>query len=184
MTSKIIDISSYSFQAEDHLFFDANIWLYIASPFYKPTDPRTRIYSRALRDILAVNAKIYTDVLILSEYVNTYARLAHNHSPLKSSTPHFKDFRKSQAFEPIAQEISLGMRRLLKTCLPVESGFSSLNQEVLCKEFESGKVDFNDQVIAKLCTEQGLTLVSHDGDFDSAGINLLTKNRTLLNKGV
>jgi predicted nucleic acid-binding protein len=92
----------------------------------------------------------------------------------------FKKFRNSQGFKPIAQDIAAAIRHVLRHCERVESGFDMLNIEGLISEYEMGKSDFNDQVIAILCQRKGLKLLTDDGDFRGQGIPMVTANRRLL----
>jgi|GEM_PF-3464287 len=50
----------------------------------------------------------------------------------------------------------------------------------LLDEYKRGQSDINDQVLVALCLNQGLTLVTHDGDFKGCGVPLVTANRHLL----
>ncbi|MCG9128943.1 hypothetical protein JT359_15240 [Candidatus Poribacteria bacterium] len=48
------------------------------------------------------------------------------------------------------------------------------------EHYSDGGLDFNDQIIAEICKENGLILVTHDGDFKSQDITILTDNNYLL----
>ncbi len=135
-------------------------------------------YSRALDNILAANSRIYIDVLIVSEFINTYARLKWN----VMGKPHgdFKRFRKSQDFKPIAQNIASDIKLVLNHCSRVENGFKALDIDGLLAEYARGDADFNDQVIVALCRREDLKLVTDDGDFRGQGISVVTANQGLL----
>ena len=89
-------------------------------------------------------------------------------------------FRNSPSFKSVAQDIANDVDRILKPSSRIESGFTALNTPDLLNEFAAGAADFNDQVIAALCKRNGLTLVTHDGDFTEPGLSVLTANRNLL----
>jgi predicted nucleic acid-binding protein len=131
--------------------------------------------------MLAQNCRIYIDVLVLSEFINTYARLQWQ----IANKPHrdFKRFRKSPEFEPHAKAIADGAERVLRYCVRIENGFESLDIAALISDYAAGDSDFNDQVIASLCTERGLRLVTDDADFGGRGIPVLTANNRLLGGG-
>lgn len=177
MTNKALAVASYKFKSEDELFLDANIWLLVFGP-QKPRDRRVTTYSQALARILAAKCRIYIDVLIVSEFINTYARFKWR----VMNCPHgdFKRFRNSPDFKPIAQNIAADVRRVLKHCSRVESGFETLDLNGLITEYADGTSDFNDQVIAKLCQRKGLTLVTDDSDFRGQGMPVVTANKRLL----
>jgi hypothetical protein len=93
-------------------------------------------------------ASKYVDVLIVSEFVNRYARVKHQ---LLGSGMTFKDFRKGPTFKLIAQEIAGAVRRVLHHCTRLESDFEALNVDALVDEYEEGDSDFNDLVLVELC---------------------------------
>ncbi len=178
--NKAEDIRRYTFQPTDALLIDANVWLSIYGPS-APTDWKAQVYSRALNGMLAASSQIYIDVLVLSEFINRWARLEHGlcySDP--ASRPPFKQFRQSPGFRPVAQAIAVAARRILQVCTRLESGFSTLDISALINEYEEGESDFNDQVLAELCRRNGLKLVTHDGDFKDRGLTLVTANRYLL----
>src|SRR3990170_1835794 len=132
-------IERYTFAATDKLLFDANIWLYVFGPQGNPADHRTKIYSSALARILAVKSRIYLDVLILSEFLNRYARLRYDIMRPAGWPKEFKSFRKSAAFKPIAKDIAADARRVVKECERIDSGFETINTDVLLSEYEAGE---------------------------------------------
>ena len=181
MKNNASEISTHAFNLADELLLDTNIWLRLYGPAAKPGDRRTVVYSKALGEMLAASCRIYIDVLILSEYINRYARLRHNLVKTRSGISHdFKQFRKSADFNAIAFDIAGDVRQILKHCERVESEFAALDITALIDEFEKGDSDFNDLVLAELCKSRNLTLVTHDGDFKDRGLKVLTANKSLL----
>ena len=120
---------------------------------------------------------IYIDVLAISEFINTYAKL--KYGPFKRSMS-FKVFRNSQHFKPVAQDISVKVKQILKNCLRIESEFETLEIGDLLKDYAIGGRDFNDQVITELCKSNGFMLITDDRDFKTQEIPILTANRSLL----
>jgi len=176
MANKAFAANDYNFAPDDRLLLDTNVWFFIYGP-QKPGDTRAAVYSEVLAKILAARSKVFIDVLIVSEFINTYARLQWN----VMGKPHgdFKSFRKSLNFKPIAQDIAAAVRQVLKHCLRIESGFDGLVINDLLNEYAFGEADFNDQIIAALCREKGLILVTDDGDFRGNEIPLVTANKRL-----
>lgn len=106
MTHRVERITDYDFTSSDALLLDANVWLFVYGP-QKPRDSRVDVYSQALAKILAAQSRIYIDVLIVSEFINTYARLRWNFWKAQSASSNdFKKFRKSGNFNPVAQDIA------------------------------------------------------------------------------
>lgn len=172
-------IARYTFQASDELFLDTNIWYLLFGPTPPSSDRRTDIYSKALARMQAAHSQIFIDVLVLSEFINRYARFAYNLSSLKASVD-YKLFRQSSEFKPVAQDIADAVRRILRFCSRIESGFAALDINAMVDEYEQGKSDFNDQVVAELCKSRGLKLVTDDRDFKDHGLTIVTANRALL----
>jgi len=177
MTNKALAIASHEFKTEDELFLDTNIWLLVFGP-QNPGDWRVEAYSQALAKILTAQCQIYIDVLIVSEFINTYARV--KWGVLGRPHGNFKRFRNSPDFKPIAQDIAADVGRVLRHCSRVESGFKTLDINGLITEYAAGDSDFNDQMIAALCQRKGLKLVTDDADFSGHQIQIVTANRRLL----
>lgn len=177
MTNSVERIQSYSFSPQDAVFLDANIWLYIFGPNSKQ-DWKVKLYSNVWHQLLIAKSQIFIDVIVLSEFINTYARMKWRTAMQSSAT--FKDYRQSQQFPKVARAISADARRLLSHCNRVESGFSTVNLPELLNDFATGTADFNDQVIAELCRINNLKLITHDADFRGRDIPILTANTRLL----
>lgn len=177
MANNVSDVAKYNFKIEDELLVDTNVWLLVYGP-QKPIDVRVTTYSEALKKIIFAGCRVYIDVLIVSEFINTYARLKWN----VMGKPHteFKRFRKSTDFKPIAQDIAADVKRVLKHCERIENGFEALDIDGLIDKYAAGDSDFNDQVIAALCKKRGLKLVTDDGDFGIQEIPVVTANKRLL----
>lgn len=181
MPNEAEDITRHVFQSTDGLLLDTNVWFYIYGPPRKPGHQKTAIYSDAFARILAAKSQIIIDVLIISEFMNAYARLRHNVLRSNPDVPRsFKLFRRSETFKPIAQDIAADTKYILQHCHRVESGFDAVDINALVAEFAEGDSDFNDQVLAELCRSRGLKLVTDDGDFKGTDLTILTANPRLL----
>ncbi len=171
------EVSRYRFTPRDRLFLDANIWLYLHGPQQPQAPGYVKTYTNAFKRILSAQSRIFIDVIIVSEFINRYARLQQN--LVTPSIANFKDFRNSPFFKLHAVGIADGVRRILKNSSRIESGFAKLSMNELLKDYAAGDSDFNDQVIVELCKREDLTLVTHDGDFKGSGIPILTANKNL-----
>lgn len=157
---------------------DANIWLYVYGP-QRPNDKQAAIYSQVLRHILDARSCIYIDVLVISEFINAYARRKWKLD--KPESEQFKNFRDSTDFKPVAQAIADDVRRVMSHCSRIEDDFVEMEVDTLLSAYAAGGSDFNDQVITELCKREGLTLITHDGDFKGQEVPILTANQRLLN---
>ena len=176
-TNSIADIRSYSIQSGDRFFFDANVWLCLWGPAVS-SKRRSNAYSRAMCDIRVAGCPIFLDALVMSEFINAFARLEWYRSV--SASGKFKDFRKSPDFKPVANDIALNAKRIAMFCSACESEFTSVDIASLLNDFALGDSDFNDQMIAEICRKNGFALVTDDADFAGSGLNILTANRGLL----
>ena len=71
MTNRVHNLASYQFTQSDKIFIDTNIWLYLFPAPSSPNDKKAEKYSLAFQKLKEARAKIITDPLILSEYINT-----------------------------------------------------------------------------------------------------------------
>ena len=173
MVYKAVEVRHHNFTPQDKLFLDTNIWFYLYGP-QKLGNRWARIYSMVFNDILNAKSRIYIDVLIVSEFINSYARLK-----WKLVAPHikpFKTFRNSSHFKPVAQDIAADTKRVMSHCSQIDSGFATLVIDNLLTDYAAGNSDFNDQVITEICKSNGLTLITNDRDFRSQEIPILTAN--------
>ncbi len=177
MKYNAVAVSNYNFTSQDKIFLDANIWLYL----YGPPKLRSRwrsIYATVFNHILNANSQIYIDVLVVSEFINSYARIEWQF--VARHINNFKNFRNSSDFKPVAKNIAADVRRVLKYCTRIESAFELLDIGNLLNDYAAGNFDFNDQVITEICKSNGFTLITNDGDFKTQDIPILTANSNLL----
>ena len=198
MKHKATQVEQHNFTSKDKLFLDANIWLYLYCPQGSKGD-WVDIYSDVFDRILDAESQIYIDVLVVSEFINTFARqeyglakegleLAKQECELtkqeyelaKLHLNSFKDFRKTPDFKLIAQGIAAAVKQIMKHCSRIESCFTTLEMDDLLTDYETGNFDFNDQVITEICKSNGFTLVTNDSDFKTQQIPILTANQSLL----
>jgi predicted nucleic acid-binding protein len=179
MSPKPVAIRSYSFSSSDRLLLDANIWFFVYGP-QDPKDYRVPIYSLALKNMLAAQSRLYVDVLVLSEFINRYARMEYEMAIKRGFTGNFKRYRKSADYKPISQAIAASAHRILAQSQRLGSGFETVNIDALLSDFGTNCKDFNDLIIAELGRAQGITLVTDDADFKGVGIPILTANAKLL----
>lgn len=177
MAINAISVNDYQFKSEDKLLLDTNIWMFVYGP-QRPGDTKTITYSQALAEILTAKCRIYIDVLIVSEFINTYARL--KWKLIAPQTKSFKSFRKSSDFKPVAQDIASDVKRVLGCCTRIDNDFDALDIDDVINQYATGNSDFNDQMIAELCKRNGLKLVTDDGDFCCQDVPVVTANKRLL----
>ena len=182
MSNRTHQVNQYAYSGDDCLLFDTNIWLFLYGPQYSPDNPRVIAYSEAAKRILAAKCHLFIDVLVLSEFVNAWARFEYNRLPGHLRARDFKAFRKSDAFTPVARDTATACRKIIGLCTPVNNGFETLNIAALLSDYETGKLDLNDRVLASLCEDRQFKLVTDDADFYNQNVTILTANQRLLNR--
>lgn len=158
-------------------FFDANVWMTINGPYVDTHKAKTKIYSRIRRRIPQSGGTLFSDCNVISEFINRYARLVHEEMKRSGDAPaDFKQFRKSESFSDLAEEIAEKVRIMTSPCtvVPVEATKARINE--ICDGMCDGGSDFNDQLIADTCRRNELTLVTHDSDFLSISIPIISAN--------
>ena len=121
---------------------------------------------------MKAKSRIYIDVLVISEFINVYARQMWKLDARDINR--FKKFRNSPHFKTVAQDIADAAKQVMSHCSWIEGGFTKLTIDNLLDDYVAGNSDFNDQVITELCKNNGLTLITNDRDFRSQEIQILT----------
>ena len=176
--TNIFDIRSYRFTGYESLFVDANVWL----SFYGPVSYRNRqseAYSSAWRRVQKAGCKVFVDVLVLSEFINRFAREAFEQLTDDVGPERYKDYRDSAEFKQVAQEIEISARKIVSVAKCCDSGLPTVDLGSILGRFGKGCMDFNDQIITEICKSRKFVLVTHDGDF-SGEVMTLTANARLL----
>lgn len=174
----IYDIKAPPKLADRSLFFDTGIWLAIYGPDYRR---HKRAYSDFYREALNQGAIIYINDYVLSEFHNRYLKVDY--------ALQFKDDDYSNNFKSRREkgELNLILEGLRDTCLDILDecsstlSFTSFDQARECiVECVKGELDYTDAVIVQHCKRHNLTLVTADGDFAGAEIDIITANQKLL----
>lgn len=182
MKNTVHDLADYAFRKDDVLLLDTNVWLYLnpaPSDRSPGTSSLTRQYSEAFKSMLSAGAPLIMDALVLSEYLNRYCRIEWN-ALHKREHPCFKTFRKSSAFAEVGGGAAVLARSMLRLCVRCDPCFAAGDIDGVLADFETGSSDFNDRLLTETCRRNGWKLVTHDRDFMTGGIEVLTMNRMLL----
>ncbi len=178
MRNRAIDARIHSFDDKDDILPDANFWLYLYGPAADPTQWTVQTYSKIFSRLLVAGSKLFLDVLVLSEFINKFARLEMRR--LKPTQTDFKAFRSSTDFPTVAAGIKNQVQQILTVCNPLDHPFSEWKHDDLLKDFGTGSVDWNDQLIIENCRKHGLAVLTNDKDFTTGGISVFTANGKLL----
>lgn len=178
MKNKAIDATTHVFSVFDKLLPDANIWIYLNGPASDPTKWAVQTYSAILGDILNAGAEVFLDVLVLSEFINRFARMEMNR--LQPAQRDFKAFRQSAAFTAVAKSIEQQTSQILSICQPLDHPFSEWNHGQMLTDFGLGGADWNDPLLVENCRKHGISPLTNDGDFTEGGIHVFTANGKLI----
>ena len=183
--NRVLDIATTSFDASDTVLFDANVWLFIRRPDFTGSNDRekklTGIYTAALRDILAAGTEVVLDVLVLSEYLNRFLRMEMRAFPRRRFAD-FKRFRQSPHFRAVGLRAAGHAKEILRITECRDHEFEPKTVEQAIERILSGTSDFNDEMLIETCRRNGWKMVTHDGDFEYGGIEVLTANRRLIER--
>jgi predicted nucleic acid-binding protein len=178
MKNKAFDARRHPFSAGDQILPDANIWLYLYGPAANPKDWKVQTYSAVFASVLNASCRLHLDVLVLSEFVNRFARIEWRR--LAPNITDFKIFRQSSGFSPVAQAIQTQVAQVLSAAAPVDHNFAEWNLTDLFQDFSTGTTDLNDQLLVESCRKHGLSLLTNDADFTEGGLRVFTANNRLL----
>jgi predicted nucleic acid-binding protein len=161
------------------LFFDANVLLYLFGGAPYP-QWAVNAYSGLFSQCLKLGNTLCLDVFVLSEFVNRFLRIEYE-SYLKArkmdrNQVNFKQFRFIDEGIQAAQDVEAVVKgRLLKQFKIV----GKLFDESDIASIGLVDTDFNDALIVKTCEAHQCVLVTHDADFISANIDILSANQKL-----
>lgn len=182
MSNCIYHIDDYKPLAEDKFFFDANIWLSIYGPIGYYADWRVRKYSNFLTILQLKNCYIYTNTIIISEFVNRFARMEFEQRRIQLDLEYdeFKRFREMEDFKEVASEIAANIRKIIRSSNLCNHEISDDELFDLADIYEKGGFDINDLMFEEICKQTDSILVTHDGDFKNSEIKVVTANNNML----
>lgn len=184
MNNDVYDARNYKPSIGDNFFFDTNIWLSVYGPIGDYNNWQAKHYSKLFDKLQKQHCDIYTDKIVISEYINRFARMEfiQCQEDLGLKNDEFKKFRDSGVFEEIAPEIAANLRKIIRFSKICNHEMDDLTLFEVADNFESGKHDFNDLIITEICRDKNLILVTDDGDFNNSNLKLVTVNEKILQK--
>lgn len=167
------------------IFLDTNIWLYLFCPLGDSREFVVRKYSRAFNHLIRSKNKMYTDITVLSEFINRFERLAfhiYKENNKKGNKFDFKkDYKKTDDFADTRLLIKSTVKdKILRWISVVNHQYEKKDIEELIDHLEAKSIDFNDSHIEMLCKERKLILLTHDGDYANSSIDIISCNPKLV----
>lgn len=158
------------------LLFDTNVWLFINGPFIDSKDSRHKVYSGLYAAALKAETPICLPQLVLGEFVGRCLRhYAASASPEKRTKIH-----RLKEHGDWMTDISDEVFHIVEACQKVDDDFANLDVDACFAQAIRGGIDFNDVLIAALCKQRGMILVTDDGDYAKSDAPIATTNPKLL----
>lgn len=155
------------------ILFDANALIY---NFWPTGHKLEKPYSQAFGQLLRAQNPLAVSLMGLSEVVNRVLRIGYDgylrdNRLARESLP-FKAFRDSPGGQDLIADVYTLVRdNILPRFIITDQVCTST---MIATMLQPGPLDFNDAYLATLCRDQNLVLLSHDRDYATAGIDLLT----------
>lgn len=156
----------------DNFFFDNNIWIYLFCPIGNHSKIKQKIYSTFLQKVKTVNATIWVNGLILSEFSNTSIRLDYNlwkEEELKLGK-HFIDFKRdyriTDRYKDTVNSVNVAIKQILNLSQKCSDNLNALDISKILSGVSS--IDFNDSYYLELCKISSFKLVTDDNDFSNS----------------
>ena len=156
------------------VFFDANSLIYI----YWPTSPdaeEATDYGSIMASLMKNNVTLVINEIVLSEVINRVLRFEFYKSDFPKEQ--FKEFRDSEEGKAVQNDIYEIIRNRILTRFKITS--ESFSKEELYSLLIVTKLDYNDKLIELCCKKNNMILLTHDSDFSSSDIDILSANRKL-----
>lgn len=190
MQNKAIDISGYTFRLSDQILPDSNIWLYLYSPaavaYPHWLKPAIMTYTKAWAALHQQDVTVWLDTVVLSEVINRlldeeWQRIdPPNQGTQVRKYKKRKDFRCSQDYPGAARSVEAIARMVVADSKALDHPFSRWDLDSVLTDFGSGSTDWNDQLLVETCRYHNVKLMTHDADYVTGGIEVLTINPKLI----
>lgn len=156
------------------VFFDANSLIYI----FWPTSPDSQAatdYGSMMATLIKNGATLVVNETVISEIINRVIRLEFNKSNMPKDK--FKEYRDSPEGKSVQEDIyEIIKNRILTKFQIINELFS---KEELTSLLCVTTLDFNDKLIELLCKKKNMILLTHDQDFSTSDVDILSSNKKL-----
>lgn len=169
----MIDMSkAYKISADDQVFIDTNILIFLFSPsFVNSKKYQVNKYSAIFEKLIEKKCNLYINQTVVSEFINKCLRLDFAINYNKDGSKDYKqDYRPSPEYQATLKIVLKELKKVLRFTKAVNDDFESFDiiNQLTCN-IES---DFNDLIIADTVQKKNFKLLSDDGDFKQLGINI------------
>lgn len=154
--------------SSDKILIDTNVLIFIYCPLNnEENDELVSYYSDILEKIYKSKAKVYTNSLIISEFINTWLRI----DCKKQGFENFKrDYRCSTRYKTVIKQILKQLNKFYTrfNVYQLDDSFNKFDYKEIYLKFP--EIDFNDLIIAKNALQNDCKVLTNDNDFGKFGI--------------
>lgn len=180
-----INVNNIKNLSNKNILLDTNIWIYLFCPLSHPKEFIVKKYSLAFKRLIQSNNKLYIDVMILSEFINRYLRLAYHvykeNNNLDSDFEFKKAYKQTDDFkETIQLIVSTIKNKILPKVSVANFNYENNNIEELIDNLKDKMTDFNDLHFEKLCKTKGFILLTDDSDYSESSLDIISGNPKIL----
>jgi len=199
---QIKNIKNYQTNSQPYYFLDANVWIAVLSSsvtnkikereapyiaFFEEIIEKSAKPSAKLKKILKKQGlytpKIAMTSMLMSEIFNTYMRniampLCMGEDGAKQSN-YKRDYRGTKDHDEQLEELKENFLDYYDYMHFVDDDLNALNPKEICNSINS-KSDFNDLYYCALMSSYGIPIVTHDRDFITEKVEIITSQRALL----
>ena len=175
---KIHNIEEYKPSSGDAFFFDNNVWMYLFCPIANAQQNKQSKYSNLFKKIIAANACIWVNSLVLSEFCNAWLCIEFNNWKKKAqnnaAADYKKDFVNSTAYQDVINEIKETLPQILKKSERTSDDFNRVDLDGIYAELSN--CDFNDSYYLAQANINKWKVVTDDADlFKNNNLKLILR---------
>ncbi len=175
----LLNANDFSRFKNKKIFFDTNIWMYIFCEIANSQEYFVNKYSTIFNNLLKSKTLIFVDFAVISEFVNSYLRISFNNYNRKNklkNQDYKRDYRKTDDFREAWENVcNIVNNKILSIAKTINFEYNKISIKGLLNS-KNLETDFNDNHIVNLCKTNNIYLLTNDGDFKDADINIITAN--------
>jgi predicted nucleic acid-binding protein len=195
--ASVTELKNFDPQTYPVYFFDANIWIaLIKQNNLNKKEKGFDDYINLFEAIVHLNSisdpkvvkkikckpRIAITSMLLSEIINAYLRRVAMPAFLNGNSGDFKKDYRENIYSDYDKQLKIIISDILSYSFLfqfVDDAFSTFNHDVFLSSLNRN-LDFNDLYYLNLMEINSIAIVTHDKDFNSSNVNILTSNYKLL----
>ena len=156
------------------IFCDTNFLIF---QFADTSPEHKNLYSSIFLKLMVRMNPLFTDIIVVSEFINRlFVKEAVKRKILPEQRKAFRDTKEGQQ----TMEKIYSQTKSIFEYPHIKLTNQGWNKKDIVNLLTVDRCDFNDKLIIEICRNNNLLLLTHDSDFASAPIDILTANKQLL----